>query len=116
MHRDLYVHVGMLEGIVGEAGLFGAENHGDGLVERQSVRGVIVLMRAGGNDLITLAVQIVERLRGVELVDVVFMQVEPLAGTHDDVRIYVVNPFVFNDVHVLYACEVAAAQHSTGIV
>jgi len=58
----------------------------------------------------------VETLRCVELADVVFVQVEPLAGTHHDVGIDVVNPFVFDDMDILHPGEVAAAQDSTGIV
>ena len=116
VHRNLDVHVGMLQGVVGEAGLLGAENDGDRLVERQSVGRVVVLMRTGGHNLITFAVKQVESLGGVELVDVVFMQVEPFRRAHHDVGVDVVNPFIFNDMDVLNACQVAASEHCASVV
>lgn len=116
VHRNLDIHVGMLEGVVGEAGLFGAENHGYGLVEWEGVEAVVVLMRACGHYFIAFAVKKVETLRCVELADVVFVQVEPLAGAHHDVGVDVVNPFVLDDMDILHSSEVAAAQDSTGVV
>ena len=116
VHRNLDIHVGMLEGVVGEAGLFGAENHGYGLVEWEGVEAVVVLMRACGHYFIAFAVQIIKSLGSVELADVVFVQVEPFAGAHHDVGVDVVNPFVFNDMDVLHAGEIAAAQNCAGIV
>ena len=79
VHRDLDVHVGMFQGIVGKTCFFGAENHGDRLVEWEGVKAVIILMRACGNDFITFAVKIIESFGSVELVHVVFVKVEPFA-------------------------------------
>ena len=116
VHRDLDVHVGMLQGIVGEACLLGAEDYRYRLVERQSVGREIVLMRAGGHYLIAFAVKQVESLGGVELIHVVFMQVEPFGAADDDVWVDVVDPFVFDDMDVLNACQVAASEHCAGVV
>jgi hypothetical protein len=44
------------------------------------------------------------------------VQVEPFAGAHHDVGVDVVDPFVLDNMDVLHACEVAAAQNRTGIV
>ena len=116
VHRNLDVHVGMLEGVVGETGLLGAENHCYRLVERQGVGREVVLMRAGGDDLISFTVKHIECLGGVELANVVFMQVEPFRRAHHDIGVDVVNPFIFNDMDVLDACQVAASEHCAGIV
>ena len=116
VHRNLDVHVGMLQGVVGETGLLSAEDNRYRLVERQRVGREVVLMRTGGHNLIAFAVKQVECLGGVELVDVVFMQVEPFRRAHHDVGVDVVNPFIFNDMDVLNACQVAASEHCAGVV
>ena len=103
VHRNLNIHVGMFEGVVGEAGLFGAENHSDGLVERQGVGGEIVLMRAGGDYFIAFTVKEIESLGGVELVYIIFVKVEPFGAANHYVGVDVVNPFVFDDVYILHA-------------
>lgn len=116
VHRNLDVHVGVFEGVVGETCLFGAENHGNRLVERERVGRVVVLMRTGRHDLVAFAVKQVKRFRRVELVDVVFVEVEPFCAADYNIRIDVVNPLVFNDMNVLNARQVAASQHRTRVV
>ena len=116
VHGYLYVHVGVFQSVVGETCLLGAKHHCDGLVERQGVGSVIVLMWAGGDYLIAFAVEEVESLGRVKLIDVVFMQVEPLGAADDDVGVDVVNPFVLDDMDVLDAGQVTASQHRAGVM
>ena len=116
VHWNLYIHVGMFEGVVGEPCFFGAEDYCYRLIEWQGVEGVIVLMRAGSYNFIAFAVQIVESFGCVELLNVVFVKVEPLAAAHYDVGIDIVNPFVFDDMDVLYAGEIAAPQDGACVV
>ena len=116
MHGYLDIHVGMFERIVGEACLFGAEHHCDWLVERQCLGRIIILVRAGGDYFIAFAVQIVESFGCIELIDIVFVQVEPFGAAHHDVWVDVVNPFIFDDMYILHAGKVAASQNSAGIM
>ena len=116
VHRNLDVHVGVFEGVVGETCLFGAENHGNRLVERERVGRVVVLMRTGCYDFVAFAVKQVKRFRRVELVHVVFVEVEPFRTADHNVRIDVVNPLVLNDMNVLNARQVAASQHRARVV
>lgn len=116
VHRYLYVHVGMFKGIVGEACLLGAEYDSDRLVERQGVGSVVVLMRTCGDYFVAFAVEVVECFRSVEFRHIIFMKVEPFRAPDDDIRIYVVDPFVFYYMDVLHAGEVTAAQHSACIM
>ena len=116
VHRNLDVHVGMFESVVGEACFLGAEYDGDRLVERQSVGSVVVLMRACGDNLIAFAVKVIEGLGRVEFSHVVFMKIKPFGAADDYVGIDVVDPFVFDDVDILDAGEVAATQHCACIM
>lgn len=116
MHRNLHVHVGMFESIVGETGFLGAENHGYRLVEGKSVEAIVILMRTCGSDFISFAVKIVESLRCVELICVVSVKIQPFARTNNNVGVNIIDPFVLNDVDVLNASEVATAQYGTCVM
>ena len=116
VHRYLHIHVGMFKRIVGETGFFRTEHHGDRLVEWESVKGVVVLVRTCRDYLIAFAMQKIKGFRCVELVDVVFVEVEPFAAADNNIRIDVVNPFVFDNVYVLNTCQVTASQHRARVV
>ena len=67
------MHVGVLNGIVRQAQLFGAEDQGHRLVEGQGVGREVVAMRTSGHNLIAFVVQTLKNLRRVELLIIIMV-------------------------------------------
>ena len=115
-HRDADVHIGVLNGIIREAEFLSAKHQGHGLVERQGVGREVVAVRASGHNLVALLVQTLVCRRGIEILILVMLEVEPLRAAHHHLRIHVVMVHVLHDVDILNATQLATAQHRAGIV
>ena len=112
VHRDFDVAVGAVDGFVGEACQFGAEDECHGAAEVEVANHCVVFVRQGGDDAVALVVQVSVGFFYVA----VLVVVHPLAAAHGDIAGGVEGIAVLDNVHILNAEAVATAQHGTGVV